>query len=579
MATTRPRISKRENFQAGQLVTEEDIDNIGSIASQQMLHLLAELVWRDIDGAPLSGFPGGACALTNGATDLEVILAEGVGLWLDITETDEFEPHLKPIVVETAETFNLDAHDPSNGRWDLVSLAPNVAADQSGARTVKDVSTGVISSASVTTRRRWSYTKTVTKGTPATSPSRPSLPSGHLAVAYVLVPASSGAVTIEDARDRLGLGAGWNMGPGHGYATNHVVPDASARYSGELEVTAGGLSLNASVNAGEAWVDAERVGSALPSSVTAVPDPTDPLIAIVWIDTSGTIGITHGTAAPSPSPPTLAAGQMALCSIDVGAAATSISTLDLTDQRTVGGHIGSAQIRASAVGTGQLAAAAVTRPKINAGAVGGTELDSNVVDTTHLVNAAVTTDKLAGLGVTTTKIAAAAVTPAKLSVKPVIPDVTVSSPSSGKQRLTIQMRDWDGNAAAAAYTIRVVPELDGYLCGSGSYFYTTSGEFHPTAIHTDTSGMHAFEMSVVTGSLLGPGTNTGWSTSATTYAGSSRQPGGGDYRPNSGYVVTNSSGQAVVDFDIQTGGSNVALWVVVEPVNVPGNKRVAAIQF
>ena len=567
MSTTRDRIGKRRNFTSGELATEEAIDNIGSIGSQQLLHVLAELLWDEVADAPRSGFPGSACQLDNGATDLEVVLAPGVGLMHDTAETDEFEPHYKPIVVDAADTFSVDAHD-SQVRYDLVSLAPLVEADEPGTVTVKDVSSGIISTTSSTLRRRWGFTRVVTKGTPSVSPVRPPTPTGHVPVAYLRVPASTGTVLVEDARPLLTLGQGWHPGPGEAWGMDHVIPSASARSNGELIVTSTG-TLDLSVAPGDAVVDGVRVTHPIAELLSATPDATNQRIATVYIDSAGAVGIKHGTPAPSlPVAPSLAADEYGLADIFVGAAATAIGTGDITDTREIGEYIGEGQLRDNAVSGDKIKPNAVDGSKIAAGAVTSTEMAPNSVTGTELANGSVTNPHLATNAVGTSKVLDTAITQAKLSFNLAIPQVTVSTPSSGTQRATIQVVDADGNALAGVRRLRFVMELDG-MPGGGTYEDVVPGS-DATAnapdhdIFTQSGSVHMFRPSVVTGSLASPGTVTG-------FTGTWR-PTGSAFHRYALYVDTNSSGQAVVDVWMAATGSptNVAAWAHVQPVNGVG---------
>ena len=566
MSTTRDRISKRRNFTTGELVTEEAVDNIGNISSQQMLHLLGELFWDEAGGAPRSGFPGDACAPTNGGSDLEVVIAAGFGLMLDSAETDEFEPHYKPIAVDTADTFSVDAHDPSNPRYDLVSLSPNVISDQSGTATVRDVSTGAISTTTSTRRRRWGYTRTVTKGTPAATPTRPTLPAGNIPVAWVRVPATSGTVLVEDARQILTVGQGFHTGPGAAWSANHVIPSSYARANGTLAVTSTG-TLDINIGPGDAVAGGQRVTSSESEVLSATPDGSQDRIALVYINSAGTVAIRHGTPAAIPVTPVVADTECALASILVTAATTTIGPSDITDLREVGTYIATDHIQDDAVTTAKIADDAVGTDQIATGAVTANEIAANTITSTEIATNAVTGSEIDVGTIENGNIANGTIRAVKFNTTPVLPDVAVSTTSPNVRRLTIQVEDWEGQAQSASYRLRVALELDGSP-SIGGYDLPSGVPNHDLTV---VEGLYTFDVAVSTGTLVTPGTQTGW--------GGTRSPGSTDHHRHSVVVDTNSSGQAVVDVTDRNSGSNFAVWARVEAVNVPSSPALVALQY
>lgn len=116
------------------------------------------------------------------------------------------------IAAELTTTF--DVGDATHPRIDLISvrlehIGTDVADEE--ARIFKNYSTGGLSTMNLVKRRKVRMTKTVTKGTPAASPTTPATPSGHVAWCTVLVPASHNAVidpaNIRDHRYPIGFDA------------------------------------------------------------------------------------------------------------------------------------------------------------------------------------------------------------------------------------------------------------------------------------------------------------------------------------------------------------------------------------
>lgn len=129
-----------------------------------------------------------------------------------LTTIDGADPKLLAYHATAAElTSTLDVGD-AQPRIDLISIKlehiDNDAADAES-RIFKNYSTGALSTAAMVKRRKVKITKTVTKGTPAASPTTPSLPSGHVAWCSVYVPASHNAVidpdNIRDHRYPIGF--------------------------------------------------------------------------------------------------------------------------------------------------------------------------------------------------------------------------------------------------------------------------------------------------------------------------------------------------------------------------------------
>src|SRR5688572_15755804 len=184
-------------FNTGEKITSADLNEVGTMGLQSLYNgVLARLLQDDVDGDPKEGFAGNDCLVTV-SSGLTLEVAAGVGLYYDTAATDEFGLIYRPIVVDAAFQVTLDPHE-ADPRIDVVSLAPATEDDEQESRSVKDPDAGTVSTQSVYKRRRLSYSVTVTKGTAAASPTPPSTPSGHLKIAEARVPATAGAVTLDD---------------------------------------------------------------------------------------------------------------------------------------------------------------------------------------------------------------------------------------------------------------------------------------------------------------------------------------------------------------------------------------------
>lgn len=92
----------------------------------------------------------------------------------------------------------IGAHHATLPRWDLISLTWTTNPD-----TTVNVGYRESVPADTKTQRGTQITLTVTAGTADASPVKPSTPAGAIALWYVYVPATSGALTLIDARQHL----------------------------------------------------------------------------------------------------------------------------------------------------------------------------------------------------------------------------------------------------------------------------------------------------------------------------------------------------------------------------------------
>lgn len=117
--------------------------------------------------------------------------------------------HLPHVFSQLGSPITLAAADPVNDRWDIISVKIEQLAGDSTVRDFEDAGTRELSSPAQNKRRYTRLTVEVTEGTPAGSPAEPSVPSGHVKIARVEVPAAAVVLTsalIKDFRCTMGFG-------------------------------------------------------------------------------------------------------------------------------------------------------------------------------------------------------------------------------------------------------------------------------------------------------------------------------------------------------------------------------------
>lgn len=326
-------------FTLGQLLTSADMRRAQQIGLQTLHHWLMLFAYDHHNDAPLQGFPEESdhCLATMVA-DLTGSVAPGIGYLFDSTKLDpagdawDHEAY-RPIVVDVAETFVLGAHDATNPRWDIISLAPAWEEDESDTRRIKNPTTLVESSQSVPLRKRYYFTLTVTPGTPAASPVEPSVPAGHIKIARAEVPAGSGAAVLRDTRPLWQLGSLFKGHPAKEYAKNYIPNPSGAATALEIGASSP-TSMVLTVQPGRAVIRGISRWYARQLVTVTTAHATLPRIDLVCAREDGTVTVTAGTAAADPDPPAAPANSIPLCEVAVAAADTTIAAGDLTDLRS-----------------------------------------------------------------------------------------------------------------------------------------------------------------------------------------------------------------------------------------------------
>lgn len=203
--TALARFTAGVTFIAGQLATFTDFRRFQNAIRQNTMEALFGRLF--LNGTTLrNGFFGDDCLVTSSG-GLNYSVAPGLGFFYDATITDEFTAQYRPIVVPSAITGTLDAHDATNPRIDIICLAPAFTTDVSESITVR-ASDGSLTTPTADRRSLYYRAIQVVAGTPAGSPSAPAVPTGYLRLCECAVPAVSGDIVVTDSRALMVLSQG-----------------------------------------------------------------------------------------------------------------------------------------------------------------------------------------------------------------------------------------------------------------------------------------------------------------------------------------------------------------------------------
>lgn len=358
-------------YDEGEKILSSDLEYMGAMAEQAVLHLFGRLV-EGAAGTPISGFIGDDCKVT--ASGLTATIAAGWGFWYDSAASSAFTPHYKPIVVATSTTQAINAHHATLERWDLLSLRPNAVEDQSATRNVKDLITLDVASQTVNKRVKWSYTLTYTAGTASATPSTPATPSGDIAIARIRVPATAGAVTVDDLRPIVAIQAASASEPGVDYATNFVGNYVPLSWT-DLQVTESSTpSMVLQVADGEAVIQGARYRYGYQTVTVTAAHATLERIDLVVADADGTLQVLAGT--PGGAPASVASDQVLLATVTIPATDTAIGSAQIVDGRVGAPYDGATHVQADSLGAAQLTTTTKpVRAALTAGAEAANHID------------------------------------------------------------------------------------------------------------------------------------------------------------------------------------------------------------
>ena len=276
-------------------------------------------------GSAQTGWIGDSCraSLSSG---LVVSVAAGVGMAdlvaLTGATADQWTPSYVPMALLTATTVTHDAHDGSI-RYDWVYATPGTTDTDSTSLRYREVSGGAASD-TLAQATRWRATIAIQKGTAGAGV--PTLSAGRVPIALVKIPATSGAITIYDARTLLRWGRAAAAIPDDGIGAPYcqpVIQDVAVSLPG-------GMVCNFSV-----WFDyagSRRYLTGQTLTVSTAHGSLDRIDSVYLKKESAghwTINIVAGTAAADPVAGTVPAGGVKVAEIDVPAGDTSIGALQI----------------------------------------------------------------------------------------------------------------------------------------------------------------------------------------------------------------------------------------------------------
>jgi len=192
------------NFQDGVEIVIEDFNGIPKDVSRELYdRTIYEIINKKENAFFADSFKVG---FVNGT---QVSVAEGTGFQTDNTQIAP-EPTKRLIYAAAAQNLTIDPPDASNDRIDIIIVKSDFVATETATRKYKDAIDSSISNQTVTTAKDWSNELAIVKGTPAGSPSAPSVTAGYIKLAEVYVTAVSGianSAAITDSRAIIPVGS------------------------------------------------------------------------------------------------------------------------------------------------------------------------------------------------------------------------------------------------------------------------------------------------------------------------------------------------------------------------------------
>lgn len=189
----------RQEFNVGQEIVSQDFNDLQSRGERFLLdRVIYELLQQKSDGF----FQNAMNVIFQNSTSVTV----KAGLGFITEDTGSKDPIRKPLYLDADSTVNLDTPDVSNPRIDIICLKWNRVNSESEDRKFKDEFTDNITTQSFVIATDWGVEINYVSGTPAASPSAPSVPAGYIKVAEMLVSASTGMAdqaAITDSRSLL----------------------------------------------------------------------------------------------------------------------------------------------------------------------------------------------------------------------------------------------------------------------------------------------------------------------------------------------------------------------------------------
>ncbi len=302
MSTT--DLFSRVYFNNGEGLTHGDLINSqvrGQIASLEQVLMAGVPELDKFNGTPNIGraaygmpfaiaLKAGQAYPTQGSSNNKVMITAGT-LFQSIAAVDGLSASILPFTFEGTEEVTIANGDATHPRVDIVQMSLAVIDDSAEDRDVEDATTRIVTTTSVNKSQRVQCTLSVKTGTAAATPTVPTLDSGCVAIATVLVGTlyvgaaglkyddTAGAVAVlHDQRMPLGVQCHTVDSSGMSYITGDWTEDTQTR---KLTYAGGPSSLYASCPASDT---AGRLVAA--STFQKDPAPGPLIVWFVRIQTS-----------------------------------------------------------------------------------------------------------------------------------------------------------------------------------------------------------------------------------------------------------------------------------------------------
>lgn len=182
------------------------IEDFESVQMLQYKSLHDELLQKLFDDASSIFMEDSFRIVYNSGSTYDV--SSGRGYLTDSAPVGE-EPAFKAVQLDADLTGQaLTAPDGANDRIDVISVTFNKIVTDTDTRDINTGGTGPITPTLIDKKTRYTYTITVTDGTPAGSPSAPATPAGHVKLAEAYVTAVTGVANqdaLTDFREAVSL--------------------------------------------------------------------------------------------------------------------------------------------------------------------------------------------------------------------------------------------------------------------------------------------------------------------------------------------------------------------------------------
>ncbi len=192
------------NFEDGSEIVIADQNAVSKALLRELYDRLSYELLQRVEDA----FFGDSFLVTySSATSVNV--KKGLGFQTDATQTSP-EPTRRPLFLAADVNTVIGGADSVNDRIDLICVKNTLVDELTGTRKVKDAISDVISNESLVVQKDWEADIIVVAGTPSVTPVAPAVTAGYIAIASLLVTASTGLDSgdVTDLRDLMPIGGG-----------------------------------------------------------------------------------------------------------------------------------------------------------------------------------------------------------------------------------------------------------------------------------------------------------------------------------------------------------------------------------